>query len=685
MSSLPVLLRRGHGRALLVAAVALALTLTVLPVRTAGAAQAGWADFTFTGSSRNWSGTMQQPAAGFPEATVVSNSVGGASVGVQTGASTYLASGTAVGTKYGSSQGRPYLNLRPNNQNGAPPSVTTYTFERPTPGSGWTFVLGDIDADEVTISATDADGRPVSPSALGFRSVFNYCVSGVCTPNNDVPTWDPDTGLLRGNEAAADTNGAAAWFEPTVALSSLTFTFAQRAGFPVYQTWFSALSYDLSGTVSAPPGQQSGITVDLYDPAGNHVGQTTTDADGDYAFPGRATYDGYQVSVRRPSGLTSDDPLTRTVDLSQGDQTADFTLREVVPVAAGGTIRTPDGDPVPGVEVTLRDAGGAEVATTTTDANGEYLFDQVPVGDGWTVTATAPEGTSVTDPVTFDVPADSEEPVTDLDFVVTPVPTGSVSGLVTAQGSGALSGVTVTVTGPGGATWVATTGVDGSWRVADLPPGDYTATVTAPDGTTVVGPDSRDFVIPADGGAVTDQDFVLAVEEPATHAASGTVTGQGRPLGDVTVAVTAPDGTTTRVVTDNDGAWSVADLSPGQGYVVEIVVPDGWDVDGDARRVFDVDDADVTGLDFTLVTAATGSATPSANPSSSATPTATPTASATAASSSASRAAGAPPAIADTGGPSPMPLLGSALLLAAGVAVVLCWAAARRSVHRHRG
>ena len=124
---------------------------------------------------------MTQQPTGFPAATYVSNSAGGASVGRQNGTNTYLSATTPVGAKYGSSKDRPYLNLRPYSQNGAPASVTTYQFDRPTPSSGWTFVLGDVDADQVTITATGVGGVEVSPSDLGFRSVFNYCTPGVCT------------------------------------------------------------------------------------------------------------------------------------------------------------------------------------------------------------------------------------------------------------------------------------------------------------------------------------------------------------------------------------------------------------------------------------------------------------------------------------------------------------------------
>ena len=113
----------------------LGLVSVALVAIPAQAAPAGWADFTFTGSSPNFTGTMTQQPTGFPAATFVSSSAGG-SVGRQSGASTFLAPATDVGAKYGSSRNRPYLNLRPGTAGGGPPSITTYTFERPTPATG---------------------------------------------------------------------------------------------------------------------------------------------------------------------------------------------------------------------------------------------------------------------------------------------------------------------------------------------------------------------------------------------------------------------------------------------------------------------------------------------------------------------------------------------------------------------
>jgi hypothetical protein len=581
------------------------LGVLLLPVAPASAATAGWADVTFEGSANDWTGTLRQRAEGFPVATITSDSAGGSAVGRQSGASTFLPGSSDVGQRYGQSRGRPYLNLRPYTANGAGvpgSSTTTYAFAAPTPSSGWTFVLGDVDADAVTVSATGPDGTPVDPADLGFRSAFNYCGTGGCAANDDVPSWDGRSGTLTGNTGALDTNGAAAWFEPRVPLTTLTFVFTRRAGFPVYQTWFASLSHTLTGTVDAPGDAQEGLTVRLLAPDGRQVGETTTDADGRYRFGDLATYDGYRVALVRPAGFTSDQPLTRTVDLSEDDQVADFTLRAVVPVAVSGTVQDAAGDPVAGVEVRL--TGPGDDRTAVTDADGGYVFDDVPVGDGYTLTATAPDDTTTSAPRTFSVPQDTETPVTGQDFTVTPDPRGSASGTVTAEGDGPVPGVRITLTDGDGDERVAITDDEGRWSLADLPPGRYTAKVDPPSGVEVVGDATLDLTIPERGGATDGLDFTLRLPAPpATYSAGGQVTDEAEmAFPDVTVTVRDPDGEPfATATTGEDGLWQVDGLPSAEGWTATVDPPDGYEAEDGETLTFAVSDADADSLDFVLV------------------------------------------------------------------------------------
>ncbi len=148
-----------------------------------------------------------------------------------------------------------------------------------------------------------------------------------------------------------------------------------------------------------------GVTVELYAADGTTlVSTTTTDENGNYLFGGLDATAIYVVKVDEttlPGGAVytnMDDPNAgttseSTVDLSitagiNLDQ--DFGYAATVPVAISGSIwedtnadGTLDGTETTmfaGVTVNLTDALGNIIATTTTDANGDYSFANIPVG-----------------------------------------------------------------------------------------------------------------------------------------------------------------------------------------------------------------------------------------------------------------------------------------------------------------
>lgn len=483
------------------------LAAVVIAVPASAATTSDWADWQpLTGTGGAYTTSVEIAAQPALSATVTSDSRAG-QVGVISGASTWLAQGTPIGAKYGTSQNQPYLNLRPKADNGASPSTTTYSFNTPTPTSGWAFALGDIDADSVRIQAIGVDGQVLQADDLGFRGGFNYCAPGVagkpsCTGDpGDVPTWNPATLTLTGNAGAADTSGAAAWFEPSTPITSLSIIFTWRAGSPIYQTWFASLARDITGSVDdVVDGPLDGVTLTLTDADGTVVGTTTTAPDGTYSFLGVTATDGYSVSITPPGGKVTTTPTVVSADLSDTDAVADFEIRDIIPVTVSGEVVDGEGNPVPDVTVTVGDQ------TTTTGQDGRYVFTEVPPGI-YTATITAPPGfTVVSTPPAFTVPEDSEDPVEDVDFALARL--GSFSGTVTADDE-PVGEVMIEVTGPGG-TQQLTTDADGTFGLGDLPPGTYTLTVIAPDGTSVVGPATRTILITAAGEAIVDQDFALA-------------------------------------------------------------------------------------------------------------------------------------------------------------------------------
>lgn len=275
------------------AAVALTITTVAPTTRADGTVARGYATPSVSGSSDDWTGNIAPPTSpiGFPSATLTSDART-----LSIASSATLTGSTPFGEVFGTSSGKTYLTVQ--NTTGLGTTVTTITFAAPTPApggntttsNGWGFALGDIDADEVTLSAKDASGNAISGAALGFQGVFNY-VSG----QTDVPTWNESTATLTGS--GSDTSGASGWFRPTVPITELRLEFTALSGGPLFQLWIAAIAdRSISGTattcVDGAVVPDEGATVTLLDADSNPVISggaavtATTGADGTFSFTG---------------------------------------------------------------------------------------------------------------------------------------------------------------------------------------------------------------------------------------------------------------------------------------------------------------------------------------------------------------------------------------------------------------
>jgi len=150
----------------------------------------------------------------------------------------------------------------------------------------------------------------------------------------------------------------------------------------------------------------SGVQIDLLDSHGTVVATTTTDQQGDYQFTGLVpgTYGVFEHqpagylegmdSVGTVNGVTDGahggtDLLSQIV-LGSGAAGIDYDFCEILPASLSGKVWSDvNGDcvyqpqtdvPLAGVKIDLLDSDGNTLATTTTDSQGNYKFDNLTPG-----------------------------------------------------------------------------------------------------------------------------------------------------------------------------------------------------------------------------------------------------------------------------------------------------------------
>ena len=398
---------------------------------------------------------------------------------------------------------------------------------------------------------------------------------------------------------------------------------------------------DRSETLEDGEKLYQGVTVDLLDASGNVVATTTTDAHGAYAFT-NLEEGTYKVRVRK-EGPIADLVQTEDPDGTKDNTSGDITLELNDPIkenvnfgyisdnSISGTIYRDDNRSnshnggeagYPAQTVQLLDKDGQVIATTTTDANGNYSFDNLPDGtysvkvvkDGALTDLEQtedPDGTkdSASEPIVL-----NEDNPTKKNVNFGYVPDYFIKGTIYRDGnrSGALDageklyeGVTVNLVGADG-TVVATTttDADGTYSFDKLPAGTYTVTV-AQDGP-IAGleqtgdPDatkdnsSEPITLNNDNPSTTDVNFGYI----ADNSLSGTVYRDDSRNGDqdgtepgysgVTVQLLDASGNVvTTTTTDANGTYSFSKLPDGT-YSVKVVK------DGELADTEQTEDPDAT-------------------------------------------------------------------------------------------
>ncbi|MCA0987197.1 carboxypeptidase regulatory-like domain-containing protein [Guptibacillus algicola] len=214
---------------------------------------------------------------------------------------------------------------------------------------------------------------------------------------------------------------------------------------------------------------------------------------------------------------------------------------------AGNVLNQVNGLPEENVTVRLMD-GATEVATTQTDAFGDYNFTGV-TPDTYTVEFSKADFTDVTRIV--EITADN---VTIVNLYIAPA-LGNLAGTVTSGGS-PIDGAKVAVSNNIGQEILATTtDAAGEYTINNVQPGHYVLTVTAD------GYQSQSIGKDVNSNDTSVENFSLA---PNPGTVEGTVTSGGSPIENATVDVIGSTGlVVASAITDAAGKCVINRLAPG--------------------------------------------------------------------------------------------------------------------------
>ncbi len=319
-----------------------------------------------------------------------------------------------------------------------------------------------------------------------------------------------------------------------------------RASLDAYLGSSPSETFEIRGRVADENDSPlAGVLVAL---TGSQSVSTTTDASGLYHFSNLPTSGVYTVTASKRHYSFPAPALTFTTPAA--DARGDFAA-VLLRHAVSGRITDDAGHPLAGATLKLT---GSRTASTTSDAGGNYAFEGLDAGGGYTVAvskadyAFAPASRSFTD-----LSADARA-----DFTGTPT-IRSIFGVVVNANNSGLPGITVTLTGSQTAT--TTTAADGSYRFDRLPVGgSYVVKPTPPLGY-VFTPASRSF-----NNLSADQ-YATFVGNYFEYGITGRVArSDGTGVSGVAVSLAGSKSATT--TTDSGGNYAFAGIPSGGDYTV---------------------------------------------------------------------------------------------------------------------
>ena len=291
--------------------------------------------------------------------------------------------------------------------------------------------------------------------------------------------------------------------------------------------------YDADGDGIQDPDEPGirNVTVSLTLPNGQVI-TTVTDNEGNYTFPNLPAGN-YTVTVGQgPDGTNITTPNTFNVNLGSAEDyvDADFGFQpdsqlgiigDFVWFDLDGDGQQDDDEPgIAGIDVTITGLGGF-TETVTTDANGMYIFDELPQGNYTITVGQGPDGTSLTTPGSTITNLNEGEIELDIDFGFEPEDRllGNIGDFVwfdidmdgvqdlSEVGIGGVSVILYDASGRPIRTVI--TDQFGYYLFEDLPPGDYSISIdplTVPLGLVGTTSNPIEYTLPV-GENYPDADF----------------------------------------------------------------------------------------------------------------------------------------------------------------------------------
>jgi hypothetical protein len=499
---------------------------TVTPSRT---------HYTFNPTSRQFNNLITDETAADFVATLNTHAISGHIVDSANaplaGVTVSLTGGQTSSTTTNASGDYSFANLPAGATYTVTPTLANYTF---TPASR---TFSDLGSDQTANFTGTLNNYTIS----GHVSVGTSALSGVTVT----------LGGSQSSTAQTDANGNYSFTVPAAGNYTVTPTKQNYAFTPTSQQFnnlssnqtanFSAalVNYTISGQVTGGGAGLANVTVTL---SGGASSTTTTNAQGNFSFSVAAEHN-YTIT---PTDTALYSFAAQTVTNLSANQQLTFA----------GTLRayTISGHVASGVaslsNVTIT-LGGDQPSTTTTDAQGNYTFANLPAGKNYTVTPSRANYTFAPPSATFNNLTSNQS----ANFAAT-LNSYTISGQVTVNSS-ALAGVTVALTGS--QTGTVQTGANGSYSFTVAAEGNYTVTPSRQNYTFT--PASKTFT---NLGSNQSFDFAATLNH---YDITGRITDANN-VGIAGATVTLSGGASGTTTTDANGNYSFTSLAAEASYTV---------------------------------------------------------------------------------------------------------------------